>query len=85
MGTTRLTVAYSGAPPADDTTPDSSYKLFYLRNLAVTLRAQAGVLPWRSWPSTRCVPTPGRCMPCGSFPGARLGAQPQVQVQARPA
>lgn len=46
VGTTKLTVTYSGAPPADDTTPDRSYKLFYLRNLAVAIRGQAGVLPW---------------------------------------
>ncbi len=35
-------------PPADDATPDESYKLFWLRELAVRLRHDAGVLPgWR--------------------------------------
>lgn len=45
LGTTRLTLLYTGAPPADDSTPDEGYKLFHLRNMAVRIRLQAGVLP----------------------------------------
>jgi hypothetical protein len=45
LGTTRITVAYTGTPPADDTTPDEGYKKFHLRNMAIRIRRQVGVLP----------------------------------------
>jgi hypothetical protein len=45
---TGLVVAYATEPPADDATPDASYKQFWLRNLAVRRRRDAGELPaWR--------------------------------------
>jgi hypothetical protein len=47
MGSTKLGMAYVGAPPAENATPDDSYKLFYLKNLAVRTRRETGVLPLR--------------------------------------
>jgi hypothetical protein len=50
VGSTRLSVVYTATPPADDTTPDESYKAFYLKNLAVRIRNQVGILPWLRLP-----------------------------------
>ena len=45
---TGLGITYTGQPPADDATPDDSYKRFWLRVLAVRLNRDGGVLPgWR--------------------------------------
>jgi hypothetical protein len=45
---TGVGVTYSSQPPADDATPDESYKRFWLRTLAVRLRRDGGELPgWR--------------------------------------
>lgn len=45
---TGLVMTYAAQPPADDATPDSSYKRFWLRGLAVRLHRDGGVLPvWR--------------------------------------
>lgn len=46
---TGLGLSYMAQPPADDATPDRSYKLFWLRALAVRFRDDAGSLPaWRA-------------------------------------
>ncbi len=45
FGTTGISLMYTGSPPEEDTTPDAGYKLFWLKNLAVQLRREAGVLP----------------------------------------
>lgn len=45
VGTTEVVLTYTGAPPEDDATPDQGYKTFFLKNLAVRLRREAGVLP----------------------------------------
>jgi hypothetical protein len=48
-GSTELTVTYTGSPPEEDTTPDAGYKLFWLKNVAVRIRRDTGLLPsWRS-------------------------------------
>jgi hypothetical protein len=48
-GSTAFTVTYTGTPPEEDTTPDAGYKLFWLKNVAVRIRRDAGVLPpWRA-------------------------------------
>ena len=44
-GTTGISLSYTGATTEDDTTPDAGYKLFWLKNLAVQLRRETGVLP----------------------------------------
>ena len=44
--TTALTLEYSRQGPSEDSTPDESYKLFYLKNLAVRVRSEAGEIPW---------------------------------------
>ena len=45
---TGLGITYTAQPPADDATPDESYKRFWLRALAVRLHRDSGVLPaWR--------------------------------------
>lgn len=44
-GTTSITLLYTGAPPEDDATPDQGYKTFFLKNMAVRLRRETGVLP----------------------------------------
>ena len=44
-GTTGIALTYTGAPPEEDTTPDGGYKLFWLKNMAVRLRREMGVLP----------------------------------------
>jgi hypothetical protein len=47
-GTTAITLAYASPPPSEDSTPDESYKAFYLKNLAVRFKREMGVLPpWR--------------------------------------
>jgi hypothetical protein len=48
VGTKRMSVVYTGAPPTDDTTPDEGYKAFFLKSLAVRIRKEMGVLPWWS-------------------------------------
>jgi hypothetical protein len=45
LGSTQLSFTYTVAPPTDDSTPDQSYKLFFLKNMAVRLRHEMGVLP----------------------------------------
>jgi len=45
VGTTQLALTYTTAPPTDDSTPDQSYKLFFLKNMAVRLRREMGTLP----------------------------------------
>ncbi len=48
QGTTRMSLAYTGAPPEEDTTPDEGYKIAWLKNMAVRVRREMGVLPgWR--------------------------------------
>jgi hypothetical protein len=42
---TALRVRYLTEPPADDTTPDESYKRFFLKNLSVRWAGDCGVLP----------------------------------------
>jgi len=45
---TGVGITYSTEPPADDATPDESYKRFWLRTLAVRLRRDGGELSgWR--------------------------------------
>jgi len=44
-GSTDYSLTYTGAPPEEDTTPDAGYKLFWLKNVAVRIRRDAGVLP----------------------------------------
>ena len=46
-GSTGISLAYTAAPPEDDATPDQSYKTFYLKNIAVRMRREMGVLPAR--------------------------------------
>lgn len=46
-GTTGIALTYTGAPPEENTTPDRGYKLFWLKNMAVRLRREMGVLPVR--------------------------------------
>jgi hypothetical protein len=40
-----LRLAYTAGPPAEDSTPDRSYKLFFLKNVAVRFNGEMGVLP----------------------------------------
>ena len=42
---TTLRVAYQDDVPADDTTPDESYKIFYLKNLCVRFSGDSGCIP----------------------------------------
>jgi hypothetical protein len=44
-GTGALALTYAGLPASEDATPDGSYKAFYLKNLAVRLKRDYGVLP----------------------------------------
>ncbi len=46
-GTTEVSLTYTASPPTDDSTPDQSYKLFFLKNMAVRMRREMGVLPVR--------------------------------------
>ncbi len=45
LATTSLAFDYSLEVPSEDSTPDESYKFFYLKNLAVRYRRDMGVLP----------------------------------------
>jgi len=45
LGTTQVALTYTAVPPTDDSTPDQSYKLFFLKNLAVRMRREMGILP----------------------------------------
>jgi len=45
VGTTEITLVYTGTPPEDDATPDEGYKTFFLKNIAVRLRREMGILP----------------------------------------
>jgi hypothetical protein len=40
-----IRVSYEGDVPVEDTTPDESYKFFYLKNLSVRFNGDSGVLP----------------------------------------
>ena len=46
-GTTGISLTYTGTPPEENTTPDRGYKLFWLKNMAVRLHREMGVLPGR--------------------------------------
>jgi hypothetical protein len=48
---TNLEVGYMGDVPLENSTPDTSYKVFYLKNIAVKYKNSFGVLPFR-----RCLP-----------------------------
>ncbi len=41
----RLQLAYTAEPEGEDSTPDSSYKLFFLKNMAVRFIGDSGLLP----------------------------------------
>lgn len=43
---TSLRVRYLSEPPAEDSTPDESYKRFFLKNLSVRWAGDCGALPW---------------------------------------
>jgi len=45
VGTTHVAFTYTAPPPTDDSTPDQSYKLFFLKNMAVRMRREMGILP----------------------------------------
>jgi hypothetical protein len=45
IGSTQLSLTYTAAPPTDNSTPDRSYKLFFLKNMVVRMRRETGVLP----------------------------------------
>ena len=50
LGTMRMSIVYPGSPPEEDTTPDESYKVVWLKNMAVRMRKEMGVLPtWRAF------------------------------------
>lgn len=40
-----LRMSYEGVPPTEDTTPGASYGVFHLKNLAVRVREDSGMLP----------------------------------------
>jgi hypothetical protein len=44
-GSMGLTLQYASPPPAEDATPDESYKAFYLKNIAVRFRREMGIIP----------------------------------------
>lgn len=49
LGTIRMSLMYTGAPPLEDSTPDEGYKKVWLKNLAVRTYREMGVLPaWRA-------------------------------------
>jgi hypothetical protein len=48
---TGLLFTHHGEIPPEDTTRDAGYKLFYLKNLAVSVGQPGGVLPWRRFPA----------------------------------
>jgi hypothetical protein len=41
----RLQLAYTGEPEGEDSTPDASYKLFFLKNMAIRFIGDSGLLP----------------------------------------
>ena len=43
--TTGIQLSYHGEVPAEDTTPDESYKIFFLKNLAISFSRDSGTLP----------------------------------------
>jgi hypothetical protein len=44
----RVSLTYTGSLQEEDATPDESYKKVWLKNLAVRMRREMGVLPvWR--------------------------------------
>ncbi len=43
---TAFRMAYHGEVPTEDTTREQSYKLFYLKNLAIRFSRDSGNLPW---------------------------------------
>ena len=43
---TALRMNYLGEVPAEDTTPDDSYKYFFLKNLSIRFSADTGTLPY---------------------------------------
>jgi hypothetical protein len=46
----RLQLSYTAEPEGEDSTPDSSYKLFYLKNMAVRFTGDSGMLPLSKLP-----------------------------------
>jgi hypothetical protein len=49
LGTMRMSLTYTGSPPEEDATPDEGYKKVWLKNMAVRMRRDMGVLPaWRA-------------------------------------
>ncbi len=48
---TGLVFTHQGPLAPEDTTRDAGYKLCYLKNLAVAVRSEGGVLPWRRFPA----------------------------------
>jgi hypothetical protein len=46
----RWQFAYSAEPEGEDSTPDSSYKLFFLKNMAVRFTGDSGLLPFSRFP-----------------------------------
>lgn len=46
----RFQVGYVADPPAEDNTPDASYKAFFLKNLAVRFNGEMGLLPLSKLP-----------------------------------
>ncbi len=45
ISSTALRLSYEGDIPSEDTTPDASYKMFHLKNLAVRFSGDQGILP----------------------------------------
>jgi len=41
-----LRCGYSGTHEGEDVTPDTGYKRFFLKNLAIEFKGDAGILPW---------------------------------------
>ena len=49
LGTIRMSLTYTGSPPEEDATPDEGYKKVWLKNMAVRMRREMGILPaWRA-------------------------------------
>jgi hypothetical protein len=46
----RFQAVYISDPAAEDSTPDASYKAFFLKNLAVRHNGELGLLPWSRLP-----------------------------------
>jgi len=46
-GSPQVSLTYTATPPTDDSTPDRSYKLFFLKNMAVRMHREMGTLPVR--------------------------------------